>query len=226
MTREAPAATAPWMTFRPTPPQPTTATVWPACTRAVLVAAPTPVMTLQPTSAAASMGTPSGTGTSACSLTSCCSAKAAMPANCVTGWPFMERRSSRPRRLVLRQRKGRPWMQFPQWPQEATKAMTTRSPGRTRATSSPTRSTTPADSWPSTAGHCMGYLPSMKCRSEWQTPVALVRTSTSLRRGSSTSISSRTRGWSTPYMTAAFMADLLRCVVRAILRHGVGWGAW
>ena len=68
------------MTFSPTPPQPTTATVWPACTRAVLVAAPTPVMTLQPTRAAASMGTSSGTCTRALELTSCCSAKADMPA--------------------------------------------------------------------------------------------------------------------------------------------------
>ena len=209
MTREAPAATAPWMTLSPTPPQPTTATVWPACTRAVLVAAPTPVMTLQPTRAAHSMGTSSGTWTRAVALTSCCSAKADMPANWVTTWSFMLRRSWRPRRLVLMQRKGRPCTQLSQKPQEATKATTTRSPGWTLATSSPTCSTMPADSWPRTAGQAIGYLPSMKWRSEWQTPVALVRITTSLARGSSSSTSSMTRGWSTPYMTAAFMADSL-----------------
>ena len=205
MTREAPAATAPWMTLRPTPPQPTTATVWPACTRAVLVAAPTPVMTLQPTRAAASMGTSSGTCTRAVSVTSWRSAKADMPANWVTIWPPMLRRSWRPRRLVLMQMKGRPWTQLSQKPQEATKATTTRSPTCTLVTSSPIFSTMPADSCPRTAGVAIGYLPSMKWRSEWQTPVALVRIRTSLARGSSTSMSSMTRGWSTPYMTAAFM---------------------
>ncbi len=41
----------PWTTFSPTPPQPTTATVSPGRTRAVLSAAPTPVMTAHPISA-------------------------------------------------------------------------------------------------------------------------------------------------------------------------------
>jgi hypothetical protein len=38
----------------PTPPQPMTATVAPGSTRAVLITAPTPVITQQPTSAATS----------------------------------------------------------------------------------------------------------------------------------------------------------------------------
>ncbi len=52
----APDRLAPWITFRPTPPQPMTATALPACTAAVLMTAPTPVITPQPMSAALSRG--------------------------------------------------------------------------------------------------------------------------------------------------------------------------
>src|SRR5262245_28139391 len=52
----APASRAPWMIDRPTPPQPNTATDEPGVTFAVLIAAPTPVITPQPTSAALSSG--------------------------------------------------------------------------------------------------------------------------------------------------------------------------
>src|SRR3972149_1702334 len=55
--RSAPAIAAPWTAFRPTPPQPNTATVAPGSTLAVLNTAPTPVVTAQPTSAARSSGT-------------------------------------------------------------------------------------------------------------------------------------------------------------------------
>src|SRR5690349_3559704 len=47
----------------PTPPQPNTATVEPDFTLAVLIAAPTPVVTPQPISAAAESGTSFETGT-------------------------------------------------------------------------------------------------------------------------------------------------------------------
>jgi hypothetical protein len=50
--RPAPAMRAPWIEFSPTPPQPTTATVSPSATRAVLVTAPKPVMTPQASSEA------------------------------------------------------------------------------------------------------------------------------------------------------------------------------
>ena len=50
----APDRRAPWITAMPTPPQPITATVAPGSTRAVLITAPTPVTTPQPTSAASS----------------------------------------------------------------------------------------------------------------------------------------------------------------------------
>ena len=45
---EAPAMRQPWRTLRPTPPQPQMAQLVPGRTSAVLIAAPTPVMTPQP----------------------------------------------------------------------------------------------------------------------------------------------------------------------------------
>ena len=50
----APTSRAPWMTLSPTPPQPMTATVSPASTRAALVTEHTPVVTQQPMRAATS----------------------------------------------------------------------------------------------------------------------------------------------------------------------------
>ena len=55
----APQTRAPWITLMPTPPQPKTTTVEPGSTLAVLMAAPTPVMTAQPISEATSKGTSS-----------------------------------------------------------------------------------------------------------------------------------------------------------------------
>ena len=50
----APAIRAPWMAAMPTPPQPNTTTDEPGATLAVLMAAPTPVVTPQPMSEATS----------------------------------------------------------------------------------------------------------------------------------------------------------------------------
>ena len=50
------------------------------------------------------------------------------------------------------------------------------SPGLTLATPAPTRSTTPAASWPSTIGSGSGQSPFMMCQSLWQIPVAITRT--------------------------------------------------
>ena len=55
----APAIRAPWMTDRPTPPAPITATLEPGFTLAVLIAAPIPVIVPQPTKQARSSGTSS-----------------------------------------------------------------------------------------------------------------------------------------------------------------------
>jgi len=52
----APPIRVPWMIDSPTPPQPNTATVWPASSPELRNAAPTPVNTPQPTSAARSSG--------------------------------------------------------------------------------------------------------------------------------------------------------------------------
>ena len=53
---------APWMTLRPTPPQPKTATVMPTRASGLLMTEPTPVVTQQPMRAATGMGTSSGMG--------------------------------------------------------------------------------------------------------------------------------------------------------------------
>ncbi len=60
MIRDAPAMRAPWITLRPTPPQPSTATVSPGRTLATLNTEPSPVTTAQPSSEARSIGMSSG----------------------------------------------------------------------------------------------------------------------------------------------------------------------
>jgi len=62
MMAEAPTSRAAWITLRPTPPAPTTATVSPICTLARLNTAPAPVTTPQPMGAAASQLTENGPG--------------------------------------------------------------------------------------------------------------------------------------------------------------------
>ena len=79
MMRAAPAIRAPWMTNCPTPPQPTTATTDPGSTRAVLSAAPTPVMAAHPTRASWSAGRSDSTGTTDMRSTTASSAKVPSP---------------------------------------------------------------------------------------------------------------------------------------------------
>ena len=71
---------APWMAEMPTPPQPNTTTDEPGSTLAVLMAAPTPVVTPQPISEAISNGTSSSILTAACSGIVVYSAKVPAPA--------------------------------------------------------------------------------------------------------------------------------------------------
>jgi hypothetical protein len=87
---------------------------------------------------------------------------------------------------------GRPMLQYLHIPQLATVATTTWSPGFTLVTDEPTSSTTPAPSWPSTAGAGQGMVPLTTLRSLWQTPAAAIRTTTSVGPGPRTSRSSRT----------------------------------
>ena len=63
------------------------------------------------------------------------------------------------------------------------------SPGETLVTPSPTSSTTPAPSCPSTVGKGLGIVPLTMERSEWHTPVAAIRTSTSPAFGGARSTS-------------------------------------
>jgi hypothetical protein len=61
--RRAPAMRAPWIALSPTPPAPITTTSWPGRTCAELTTAPTPVITPQASSEAASGEIASATGT-------------------------------------------------------------------------------------------------------------------------------------------------------------------
>ena len=70
----APPIRAPWMIDSPTPPQPNTATVCPAWSPELRNAAPTPVNTPQPTSAARSSGSSASILTSEFSCSSIFSA--------------------------------------------------------------------------------------------------------------------------------------------------------
>ena len=75
----APASTAPCTAFRPTPPVPITTTLLPGWTPAVLMTAPTPVITPHASSAALSSGISAGTATACEASMTTCSAKAAGP---------------------------------------------------------------------------------------------------------------------------------------------------
>ena len=113
---EAPASRQPWMTLRPTPPQPITTTRSPGWTWAVRIAAPTPVVTPQPTRAAISKGTSSGIGTTALARSTVACAKVAALRPWKTVPPSMWRRvvpsSIIPLlRTPLRQSWGWPWTQ-------------------------------------------------------------------------------------------------------------------
>src|ERR1700729_1977419 len=83
-------------------------------------------------------------------------------------------------------------------------SVTTRSPGATLVTPSPTRSTNPAPSWPSTVGaYPDRSTPEAVYISVWQTPQAASRTSTSPALGSARSSSVTFSGWPNCSSTAA-----------------------
>ncbi len=184
----APANRAAAITCRPTPPQPKTATDSPAWTRPTFRTAPNPVTTPQPSSAACHSGSSRGTGTAPPAATTAYSAKHAVCRPCCSGVPSGRRSRlvpsiSNPRMLFAvagSHRFGRPARQVRHARQAGTKQNATGSPGRTCVTPSPTSSTIPAPSWPSTSGQRPSpSAPSARWRSEWQTPAAATRTSTS-----------------------------------------------
>ena len=146
-TRAAPARRAPWMAFRPTPPAPITTTTSPGLISAVCTAAPSPVMTPQDRSDAASIGIPSGKGAIWLSSTTTRSAKAAQLRPCATALPSGRVRTGA-RLGGAAQRVGWPPAQGPQWPQDRISVTSTASPGFTRAAPGPTAETRPAASCP------------------------------------------------------------------------------
>ena len=83
----APTSAAPCTTFSPTPPAPKTATDCPASTRAVLITAPTPVITPQPIRQARSSGMSASIGMQPLSGTTVHSAIEPTPASCPTALP-------------------------------------------------------------------------------------------------------------------------------------------
>lgn len=158
--RPAPAIFAALIVARPTPPQPTTATVSPGVTLQALKIVPAPVVTAQPITAARSSGISGSIATQACSWTSITSEKALRLSIWLTGDPSGRvmrgadpagRRVSPPRHSDMR-----PDTQNSQWPQKADRQVTTASPGLTVRTSLPTASTIPAASWPGIAGSGCG----------------------------------------------------------------------
>ena len=144
----APASRAPRTAPSPTPPQPMTATESPRVTAPVLMAAPMPAITPQPSSPATSGLTSGLTLVHWPAATSVFSANAPMPSAgdssvpsvsvifCVALW-------------VAKQYQGRPRLQARHWPHTARQFRITKSPGSSPVTPSPTASTTPAASWPS-----------------------------------------------------------------------------
>ena len=211
MTRVAPAIIAPWITLRPTPPQPTTATVSPGLMSAVFIAAPAPVSTPQPMRAAISSGMSSGIFTAPMAGMTADSENVPVHAICMMGAPSFEKRvvpSSRPPVAMApapaSQRKPWPCWQKKHWPHCGTHEMTTWSPTARPSTPSPTSSITPAPSWPSTIGYDAEERAVLTTeRSEWQTPDAPIFTFTSPAFGASRSMSSMESGSLRPRQTAA-----------------------
>ena len=98
MISPAPLMRAPWMTLRPTPPQPMTATVSPFLMSAVFIAAPTPVSTPHPMRAATLMSTSSGIFTAPISGMTVCSENVPDAAICPTLASFSLKRGVPSRR--------------------------------------------------------------------------------------------------------------------------------
>src|SRR5262245_17178403 len=144
------------MTEMPTPPAPNTATEDPGVTCAVLSAAPTPVVTAQPTNAALSSGISSGILTTLRSCISIFSANEARSANCEIASPPFDRRGFDPfgRKQAARlvHRCVHPDKHCVHVPQYIDVQAITWSPGLTVVTALPTASIMPAGSCPKIPG--------------------------------------------------------------------------
>ena len=155
----APASAEPATAAAPTPPQPMTATDRPRPTLPVLIAAPSPAITPQPSSPTAAARASGSTLVHWPAATRVFSAKAPMPraglssvpSSSVIFWVALK---------VAKQYQGSPRLQARQSPQTARQLRITKSPGATSVTPSPTASTMPAASWPSRNGNSSLIPPS------------------------------------------------------------------
>jgi hypothetical protein len=184
----------------------------PAGGRTALSTAPAPVWMPQPNGATTSSGTAGSSLTTFRSVATAWVAKLDWPKKCEwIGLPARRRAVDPSGRVAPKlrpqkswQTQGRPAAQVGHDPQEP-KLIATRSPTPTFVTAVPTASTTPAPSWPSTAGSGTGYHWSRMIRSVWQIPQAATRTSSSSPRSSSTSSSSIANAAPWDSVTAAWI---------------------
>ena len=139
------------MAALPTPPQPMTAMESPRPTLPVLIAAPMPAMTPQPSRPATSGFAAGLTFVHCPAWTRVFSTNAPMPSAGESSWPEV-RVIFWAALWVLKQYQGSPRRQARQFPQTARQLRMTKSPGATSVTPSPTASTIPAASWPSRNG--------------------------------------------------------------------------
>src|SRR5579875_4044483 len=147
----APASQEPSTAASPTPPHPMTATVSPRVTPPVLIAAPRPAITPQPSSPAVAAGIAGLTFVHWPAATSVLSANAPMPRAGDSVVPSASVIFCAAL-CVLKQYHGRPRLHARHCPQTARQLRITKSPGATSVTLSPTCSTIPAASCPSRYG--------------------------------------------------------------------------
>src|SRR3954453_9059662 len=155
----AQASFAPAIAASPTPPQPNTATPSPRLTAPVLIAAPTPAITPQPSRPAAVAGASGSTLVHWPEWTSVFSTNAPMPSAGDSSVPSL--------RVIFcfalwvsKQYCSSPLRQARHWPQTARQFRITKSPTATSVTPCPTAATTPAASWPSRNGNSSLIPPS------------------------------------------------------------------
>src|SRR6478672_3642426 len=184
-TTRAPRARPTMTAESPTPPHPNTASHCPGRTRPCACTARNAVANRQPSAAASTNPSRSGSRTTLVSAagTTTCSANEPGPVN--PGWYWSGQTWASPTR------------QNSHTPQPQTNGAVTRSPTATRITPSPTRTTSPANSWPGTCGSETGSCPRQACQSDRHTPVARTATTTA-PAGQSGSGTERTTG-SCPY---------------------------
>ena len=147
------------MAASPTPPQPNTATLSPRPTPPVLMAAPIPAITPQPSRPAAAGDASGSTLVHWPAATRVLSAKAPIPSAGDNSVPsarviFWEAL------WVLKQMWGRPRRHDRQPPHTARQFKITKSPGAGSVTPGPTSATTPAASWPNRKGNSSLIPPS------------------------------------------------------------------